>query len=93
MWESWAECAARETMEEAGVEVRNLRFAGVTNDLFRDEGKHYNTIFIICEWESGEPRICEPEKCGGWQWVLWHEMPQPCFSPINELKKQGFKPC
>lgn len=49
--ESWEECARRETLEETGLKIRNIRFATATNDLFKKEDKHYrglllNPIFI-----------------------------------------------
>lgn len=47
--ESLTECAERETLEETGLKVKGLRVANVTNDVFADLGKHYVTIYVICE--------------------------------------------
>ncbi|ORY10316.1 NUDIX hydrolase domain-like protein [Clohesyomyces aquaticus] len=74
--ESFAECAAREVLEETGLEVGDVRFLVATNDFFREEKKHYITIFVTCviTGENKEPQPMEPEKCARWDWVPWSEM-------------------
>ena len=57
----------RETQEEAGIEIQNVRFAGVVNNHTPQWGTHYVTIFMRADYLSGEPRNCEPEKCSGWE--------------------------
>lgn len=47
--ESPASAAARETLEETGVTVRNVEFVAVTNDVIEDIGRHYVTIWMRCE--------------------------------------------
>jgi len=49
MYESWVECAIRETLEETGLHIGNLRFGHVTNDIMKEIGKHYVTIFMMGE--------------------------------------------
>ena len=39
-------CAAREAKEEVGVEVVDIRFRAVTNDVFEETGKHYITVWL-----------------------------------------------
>lgn len=84
------DCARREVREEAGIKIKNIRFAAVTNDLFREEGKHYITLFMVSEYESGEEKILEPEKCDRLGWFEWKDLPRPLFLPITNLLKQGF---
>jgi 8-oxo-dGTP diphosphatase len=38
------QCGIREAPEETGVEVADVRFHALTNDLFETEGRHYVTI-------------------------------------------------
>lgn len=90
--ESWEDCAKRETMEEAGISIKNLRFATATNDIFSVEGKHYITIFMIADYDSGEAKVMEPEKCDGWEWFDWHALPQPLFIPTENFYKSGYNP-
>ena len=45
MGESWESCAAREVLEETGLEVSYLRFETAVNSIFAPD-KHYVTIFM-----------------------------------------------
>ena len=45
MGESWEACAAREVMEETGLEVSKVRFESAVNSIFAPD-KHYVTIFM-----------------------------------------------
>ena len=90
--ESLEQCAKRETKEEAGIEIKNIKFYTITNDVHKNEDKHYITIFMLAEHDSGEPQILEPDKCEKWQWFSWDNLPKPLFLPIENLLKQGFNP-
>lgn len=90
--ESWEECAHRETLEETGLKIKNVRFATATNDFFKKEDKHYITIIMVADWVEGEAQILEPDKCQKWTWFDWHELPEPLFVPQQNLKKQKFNP-
>lgn len=90
--ESFEECARRETLEESGVEISSPRFVTVTNDIFEEERKHYITVYMLAEWESGEPMIQEPGKTVRWEWHPWDKLPEPLFIPLQNLVKQGFDP-
>ena len=90
--ESLENCAKREVLEETGIEIKNIRFETITNDIFKDEGKHYITIFMLCEYDSGEVKVMEPEKCEKWNWFEWNNLPEPLFLPIQSLLKKGYIP-
>jgi len=90
--ESWEECAKRETMEETGINIKNIRFGTVTNDIFQTEEKHYITIFMLSDYDFREVQIMEPEKCEKWDWFSWNQLPQPLFVPILNVLKTGFEP-
>ena len=90
--ESWGECARREVMEETGLQLKNVQFATATNDIFEKEGKHYITIIMLADYDSGEVQLREPDKCESWQWFSWKNLPQPLFVPIQNLLKCGFNP-
>ena len=90
--ESLENCAKRETLEETGIEIKNIRFETITNDIFKDEEKHYITIFMLSEYDSGEVKVMEPEKCEKWGWFEWNNLPEPLFLPIQNLLKKGYNP-
>jgi 8-oxo-dGTP diphosphatase len=86
------ECAAREVMEETGVRISNFCRGPYTNDYFDAEGKHYITLFIVSEYESGEPRILEPETTEDLGWFTIGDLPGPLFLPLKNLFDTGFSP-
>lgn len=90
--ESLEACAVRETAEELGIEIKNLRPVTFTNDVFHDEGKHYVTIYVLAEYAAGTISIRESEKTKQWGWFSWDELPEPLFLPIQNLLKQGYSP-
>lgn len=79
--ESFEECAKRETQEETGLEIENIRFLCVIN-VMAYAPKHYVNIGMIADWKSGEPQVLEPEKCEGWDWYDIDNLPEPLFSTI-----------
>lgn len=74
--ESFEECAAREVLEETGLEVGKVNFLTSTNDVMQEDGKHYVTVFMVCERvdENQEAEVLEKEKCQGWEWVSWETL-------------------
>ncbi|MBU0929821.1 MAG: NUDIX domain-containing protein [Nanoarchaeota archaeon] len=90
--ESIEECAIREVMEETGIKIKNIKLKSVTNDLHKNEDKHYITLHIIADYDSGEVKLKEPEKFEKWEWIEWNNLPKPLFLPIQNLLKQNFNP-
>ncbi len=90
--ETLESCAQREVFEETSLKVKNIRFGSITNDIFEQEGKHYITIFMLCDYDEGEAKVMEPEKCENLEWFEWKNAPIPLFLPIQNLQKQEFNP-
>jgi 8-oxo-dGTP diphosphatase len=90
--ESWENCAIRETLEETGLPIKNIRFGAATNDIFKKDDKHYITIALIADYVSGEAERKEPDKCEKWEWFRWDNMPEPLFVPVKNAADQGFNP-
>ena len=66
--EEWSECAARETLEETGLKIKNVSFGTVVNAVVPEEDYHYITIFMKGEIDNSqakEPKNLEPDKCEG----------------------------
>jgi len=89
--EAWEECAKRETLEEVKIDINNIRFFAATNDIFKKEHKHYITIFMISDYDSGEVKNMEVDKCERWEWFKWSELPTSLFLPIKNLLKNNIK--
>lgn len=80
--ESIEECAIRETAEEAGVEIQNLKIISFGN-LLLWEDKHYIDIGVLADWKKGEPQLLEPDKCEGWDWYDPEHLPEGVFKSIH----------
>jgi 8-oxo-dGTP diphosphatase len=86
--ESFEECAKREALEEANIHIENVSFAGLTNDIFTRENKHYITMALTARWKSGKVCLNEPDKFEKWKWVKWEYFPDDLFLPVSNLRKQ-----
>jgi 8-oxo-dGTP diphosphatase len=83
-----AECAARETLEETGIDLSGHKAAylGMTNDIFHKEKKHYITLWYSFTINTQiEPKLLEPEKCYEWRWVSTDKIPQPVFLSVQKF--------
>ncbi len=85
-------CAEREVFEETGLSVKSIKRVAYTNDIFKEEKKHYVTLFTAAEYDSGELQLKEPDKCEKWDWFSWNQLPEPLFLSLKNLLKQGFIP-
>ena len=88
--ESFEDTAKREAEEETGLRIKNVRFGAVTNDFFPEENKHYVTIWMLSDYESGQEYITEPEKCLAQAWHTFNDLPSPLFLPWQQLLASEF---
>lgn len=89
--ETVADCARREVLEETGLAIHDIAAAPYTSDVFVAEGRHYVTLFVTAK-APGDPVALEPDKCPGWQWFGWADLPRPLFAPLQTLYDSGFVP-
>lgn len=90
-FETIQDCAIRETEEETGIKLKDVKLGPYTNDFFKKENKHYITLFTISTTQE-EPKLMEPNKCEKWDWFSWDNLPEPLFVPNLNLKNSGFNP-
>lgn len=88
--ETFEETAKREVLEETGLRIKNVRFGAVTNDLFETDDKHYLTIWLVSDWESGKEQITEPDKFVAMKWCKFDKLPEPLFLPWQQLLSSQF---
>ena len=70
--ESAEETARREMREEVGVELENMRLAGVYWDPQIDA--HH---FVFQARTRGTPRVADPKEIAGFGWFLPDALPRP----------------
>jgi 8-oxo-dGTP diphosphatase len=83
--ESPEACAIREAQEETGVEIVEIRFRAVTNDVFEAEGKHSITLWMEARYVAGEPAIHAAYEMDQVGWFPWDALPEPLFLPFRHL--------
>ena len=85
--ESFEICSIRETKEETGLDIKDLKFFAVTNDIFEAESKHYVSIFMKCNFPEGQVvHNMEPDKISRWEWFDWDNLPENLFLSLKNLK-------
>jgi 8-oxo-dGTP diphosphatase len=83
--ESPASCAARETLEEAGVTVTDIHFVALTNDVLDDVGKHYVTIWMRGEATHPETAIGDTAEIAQVGWFAPNALPRPLHAFFENL--------
>lgn len=79
--ESFQACAAREVLEETGLQIGELRFLRVLNCV-QYAPKHYIDIAFVAPWVGGEPEVREPDKVERWDWYAIDALPSPVFAML-----------
>ena len=85
--ESFEETARREVKEETGIEIEDVEFFAITNNIFKDEQKHTITIFFKSIYKNGNPSVPEPDKFVDVGWFSFGNLPSPLFLPVQELQR------
>ncbi|XP_015069396.1 nudix hydrolase 1-like [Solanum pennellii] len=87
--ESFEECATREVKEETGLDITKIKILKVTNNLFRDDEENLASHYVVILVRAV---LVEPQKCDGWEWYDWENLPDPLVPQFKSAIKQGFNP-
>ena len=90
--ESPSSAARREVFEETGLQLRKLRYIGLTSNVFAT-GNHSISICFEAECvDRGALITTERDKCLGWEWKRWTEVDDCLFLPLRLLRQSGYRP-
>lgn len=85
--EEFEPAAARELEEETSLCATQLQYIGIYNEP-QDNIRHYIHIGFQAKDAVGEAKLCEPEKCYGWQWFDLKNLPENILKGHWELIKR-----
>jgi 8-oxo-dGTP diphosphatase len=84
--ETFEECAIREAFEETGLTLSTPTFVALTNNIFKDESKHFIVIFMKTAYPAGQTIVHkEHHKTTEWQWFSLDNLPSNLFPPFQRL--------
>jgi 8-oxo-dGTP diphosphatase len=75
--ESPGDAAIRETLEETGVQVHNVEFVAITNDMISSTGKHYVTIWLRADVADPAISIRDTNEIVEARWFEPNDLPVP----------------
>jgi 8-oxo-dGTP diphosphatase len=89
-YEKIEDCIIREAKEETNLDINDLVFISLTNDIMEDTDEHYVTIFFSTTNYTGELKTMESDKCEEWKWVNPKEFPSNLFLPLKNFIDGNF---
>jgi len=83
--ETFKEAVYRETFEETGIKINNIKLISVTNDI--TDTYHFVTMGFLCDDFFGEASVMEPDQITEWNWFDFDSLPSPIYSPSEKVIK------
>jgi ADP-ribose pyrophosphatase YjhB (NUDIX family) len=81
LYETAADAARREVMEELGIAVTLDRLLCFVDQIDRAAGTHWGAPVYLATRHNGEPRVMEPGKHGGCGWFALDALPETLTTP------------
>lgn len=76
--------ARREIEEELGIQIELTGLACIAETIDKGDGRHWVAPVYSARIVSGEPRVMEPEKHGGWGWFSLDDLPDDLTTPVRD---------
>jgi len=90
--ESPEQAARREVFEETGLQLQEVRFVGITNNIFSAQ-KHSISLYFEAECVDVRSLIVgECSKCIAWEWRNWADLTEHLYLPLRLFRKTGYRP-
>lgn len=84
--ETFEQCAVREAFEETGLTLSTPSFVALTNNVFKDESKHFIVIFMKAPFPIGQEILHkEHHKTTEWKWFKLNDLPTNIFPPFQRI--------
>lgn len=77
----------REAEEELGVTITLTDLACISEIIDGGDGRHWVSPIYFARISSGEPKLMEPEKHGGWGWFAMNSLPDRLTTPTLQYLK------
>lgn len=68
------DAAHREVLEETDLDLDELSYLGVVRES-QEENDFIHFVFLA-EVGTAKPKLAEPEKCEGWEWFHFDQLPE-----------------
>jgi 8-oxo-dGTP diphosphatase len=74
--ENLTDGAKRELKEETNLDAEDIRYLSVIKEWQREEDHDFIHFIFLCKKWSGELQVLEPDKCEGWKWFSFDNLPK-----------------
>jgi len=81
--ESFEEAAIRETQEECGIILNNIKVMCVNND--KSEKSQFVTLGLFSDDFTGKEKVMEPDKITEWKWFSLDNLPEKLYLPTRKM--------
>jgi 8-oxo-dGTP diphosphatase len=81
--------AIRELKEEVNVDGKPEDLRLIHVDQYFVEVNYINFVFVLDKW-SGNPKVCEPDKCSAIRWFAEDKLPEQCVNVVRAVESAGF---
>jgi len=87
--ETFLDTCKREIKEETAIDIQSIGSVGLTNDIFKEEGLHYITLFFEGFYDNKMqvPINMEKDKAKDMKWFTLKEIYElkNVFSPLSQI--------